>query len=298
MSYQINGKQILYVENGNSVHIADVANTEAALFLAVASNEFCITGNYIADAVTTLSVAWHGDKVSKAQFVGRINGAIDALNKLDQVKKSLFYGKDNNLISEGQKDVSDLPDRMVMPIGAVARNVIHAIIGKATEAGELLEALRDCYNGDVFDRINAIEEVGDGFWYDAILLDEMGASFSEAMRRNINKLKARFPDKFSSDNALVRNLEAERAILEDRDNPIALEPTLPVGGPDAVLNAEVKAGEAFDIVKNKQLNASSIEAGSVMSVTGDMSKSIGDRQQLMPGEEISHQPIRPKDAKK
>jgi len=34
------------------------------------------------------------------------------------------------------------------------------------------------------------------------------------MERNINKLKARYPDKFSQEKALNRNLDIERDILE------------------------------------------------------------------------------------
>lgn len=37
---------------------------------------------------------------------------------------------------------------------------------------------------------------------------------SQCMENNINKLKIRFPDKFSEENAINRNLEAERVELE------------------------------------------------------------------------------------
>jgi NTP pyrophosphatase (non-canonical NTP hydrolase) len=36
----------------------------------------------------------------------------------------------------------------------------------------------------------------------------------ESLRRNIEKLKVRFPEKFTEENALNRNLEAERKVLE------------------------------------------------------------------------------------
>jgi len=42
------------------------------------------------------------------------------------------------------------------------------------------------------------------------------ANFPQAMERNIAKLKARFPEKFSDDLAINRNLENERNVLEGK----------------------------------------------------------------------------------
>lgn len=39
-------------------------------------------------------------------------------------------------------------------------------------------------------------------------------SLEDILEKNINKLKARFPDKFTEENAINRNLEVERKILE------------------------------------------------------------------------------------
>lgn len=257
MMYEAFGKQILHREGEAVTQIADAADNEKAHFLAYMAN----VSGFIPNALRTLSPAWHGELVALAQLKGRINGAIDAINKLDQLKKTLFYGRDNNLIADGQHDSADLPAAMVMPVGANPANVFHAILGKVTEAGELLEALRACYNGEVFDRINAIEEVGDGFWYDAVLLEEMVSSFPDAMITVIAKLRARFPDKFTETNANVRDLEAERAILESNGGDYApdgysasagieLVPTVPASGPAAVNRVADAAAVAFEAVKN------------------------------------------------
>lgn len=169
---------------------------------------------YIADALTTMSNQWHGDKVSKTVFVGKMNKAITALRELDMVKKTLFYGKDN-FGQFSEQGVEDLPSR-VGNGGIDGANLIHAIIGIATEAGELLEALRDNYNDEAvdIDLVNMREETGDIFWYMAILANECGFSFESAQAVNIAKLKARFPDKFNSKNAIERNLDNERKILD------------------------------------------------------------------------------------
>ena len=207
-----------FVSNdGDSEVIAEAVDAEKAHFLAYYAN----VAGFIPDALRTLSPAWHGDKVALAHLKGMINGAIDAINKLDKLKKTLFYGRDNNLIAEGQADSMGMLDSLPMPVGANAANVFHAILGKVTEGGELLEALRACWRGnEVFDRINAIEEVGDGFWYDAVLLDEMASDFPDAMNRVIAKLRKRFPDAFTEVNANERDLGAERAVLEGRADEI------------------------------------------------------------------------------
>ncbi len=95
------------------------------------------------------------------------------------------------------------------------QRLLHAGIGLATEAGEFLDALKKhIYYGKDLDKVNLQEELGDLFWYCAIIADELGVDFSEVMTRNIDKLKARYGDKFSEASAEKRDLERERQILE------------------------------------------------------------------------------------
>ena len=93
--------------------------------------------------------------------------------------------------------------------------VLHAAIGIATEAGELLDALKkQFYYLKIRDPVNIMEEFGDLLWYIAIGLDACGSTMEQAMERNIAKLKARYGDKFSSEAALNRDLDTERKTLE------------------------------------------------------------------------------------
>ena len=62
--------------------------------------------------------------------------------------------------------------------------------------------------------INIVEEIGDGFWYDAAVLRVAGLHFQDAQNINIDKLRERYGDKFSSFDAYNRDLEAERHVLE------------------------------------------------------------------------------------
>jgi len=97
------------------------------------------------------------------------------------------------------------------------RNIrlLHAGIGLATESGEFLDALKKAiFYGKELDRVNLQEEIGDLLWYCAIALDELGGDFDSTMSINIQKLKARFPNKFTEEDAENRNLDKEREILE------------------------------------------------------------------------------------
>jgi NTP pyrophosphatase (non-canonical NTP hydrolase) len=173
--------------------------------------------DYVAEAELTLSHEFHGELVGKHVWAHTLNNAIDALTKLDKVKKSLFYGRDNNLISDGQTGTSELPAKVVgeTDLSLVqAADFIHGVIGLATEAGELLELLRDTINGQPLDLVNVKEEVGDGKWYMAILARVAGFMWGDDERTNIAKLRARFPNKFVEFDANNRNLSVERAILE------------------------------------------------------------------------------------
>lgn len=99
--------------------------------------------------------------------------------------------------------------------GGVTPDLLHGAIGLATESGELLDALkRALYYGGTLDRTNLIEELGDLEWYMAVIRDALGVDQAEVQRINVEKLKARYPEKFSSEDALERNLAAEREVLE------------------------------------------------------------------------------------
>lgn len=95
--------------------------------------------------------------------------------------------------------------------------LLHAAIGLATEAGEIQDQLKKAiFYGKTLDKVNLEEELGDLFWYIAIMSDALGVSFESIMDKNIAKLKARYGDKFSETAALERNLIAEREILEKK----------------------------------------------------------------------------------
>ena len=97
------------------------------------------------------------------------------------------------------------------------KRLLHAGIGLSTESGEFLDALKKhIFYGKELDRVNLAEEMGDMFWYMAIVADELGFEFEEVMQRNIQKLKARYGEKFSEAKAETRDLDTEREILDQQ----------------------------------------------------------------------------------
>lgn len=93
--------------------------------------------------------------------------------------------------------------------------LLHAAIGLCTETGELQDALKkNLIYGKTLDLVNVLEEAGDLLWYLALALDASGFTPEQAMERNIEKLRKRFPEGYSNEKALVRDLDAERKELE------------------------------------------------------------------------------------
>lgn len=94
----------------------------------------------------------------------------------------------------------------------------HAAMGMSTEANEFLDAIKKAmfYNRPM-DRVNLIEELGDICWYISLAATALGVEWEYIWTRNILKLKARYPHKFTCESANVRDLENEREVLENGD---------------------------------------------------------------------------------
>ena len=100
--------------------------------------------------------------------------------------------------------------------------LLHGALGLCTEAGEFQDMLKKhLFYGKKLDLVNLMEEISDSCWYIGLIIDELTRlkavkSFDEVLSLNIEKLANRYPEKFKEFDALNRNLEKERAILERR----------------------------------------------------------------------------------
>jgi NTP pyrophosphatase (non-canonical NTP hydrolase) len=210
--------------------------------------------DYIAEANCTLSNQFHGEKVTMAAARQIFDDFIRAGQRLDAMKKALFYGKGEDIgptTALGIELMGAAPARMVLgeasgQAGYLAKAkeaeiVLHGLIGIATESVEGIEALyKAIWGAQPIDRINVLEESGDAFWYHGVLLKALGSDFETEQRRNIAKLRLRFPDNFSEYDANNRDLTAERGALErfgvsrPVDPETALAAAMPEGDPGKV----------------------------------------------------------------
>lgn len=93
--------------------------------------------------------------------------------------------------------------------------LLHAAMGMATEAAELIDMLKKhLFYGKPLDKVNASEEVGDELWYVGLAIDVLKTTMNEVMTQNNQKLRLRFPEKFTEHHAENRDLQAERTLLE------------------------------------------------------------------------------------
>jgi NTP pyrophosphatase (non-canonical NTP hydrolase) len=84
-------------------------------------------------------------------------------------------------------------------------DLVHASFGISGEAGEFLDAVKKAfiYNKPL-DVVNAKEELGDMMWYLALACRALNVSFEELMTMNIDKLKVRYPEKYTDEHAAAR----------------------------------------------------------------------------------------------
>jgi NTP pyrophosphatase (non-canonical NTP hydrolase) len=83
-----------------------------------------------------------------------------------------------------------------------------AALGLAGESGEIADHVKKIlYHGHPLDdatRDKIAKEIGDILWYCAIGARGIGVSLSEIARMNVEKLRKRYPEGFSSEKSLNR----------------------------------------------------------------------------------------------
>jgi len=161
--------------------------------------------------------------VNEKLLIQTIHILVHSGNILDQIKKHVFYNKPYNIeaflehnvqLGYAIRELSGIPlddinnDEIAL---AINPRLFHSIVGISTEATELLEALDT--SAANMDNINIAEEFGDIDWYKAIGCDELNINWVTILDAVIKKLKARYPNKFTSKDAINRDLDKEREIL-------------------------------------------------------------------------------------
>lgn len=114
----------------------------------------------------------------------------------------------NDYVEQSSRTCAELPTPLL--------NDIHMVLGMGTEVSEIQDVIKKnmAYNKPI-DYINVQEEIGDLCWYVANFCRMNNFDLEKILENNIKKLYARYPNKFNSEDAVIRNLEKERAILEE-----------------------------------------------------------------------------------
>ena len=86
--------------------------------------------------------------------------------------------------------------------------LMNALMGLCGESGEAIDLMKKhLYQGHDLDRDKLIKELGDIAWYLAEAATGLNIDLSEVLKRNLDKLHARYPQGFSTERS--RNREAE-----------------------------------------------------------------------------------------
>lgn len=169
------------------------------------------------------------DKFKKALIYGKTltdkDGCViplqDAADSTDDVWDEFVEDSLDKAVEKIETSVEDreaalksFEDRVKEP--RIAR-LIHSAVGAITEQAEILQAVSnyiiDPKLADL-DMVNIREEIGDTLWYGAIQLDVTDTDLEATAIQNNQKLRLRFPEKFTEDLAINRDVDAERALLE------------------------------------------------------------------------------------
>lgn len=165
---------------------------------------------------------------------GVLNGLVEALHRLtpaslelDHFKRAMTYGEKLRINPPQHScELAEVVENAQTRLRAVHVQLsqeessrlllIHALLGKITEAMELVPVLIGLITTDWVDRTNLIEELGDDAFYTALAEHAMEIDTSEVVQRNVMKLASRYKGgTFTREEAVNRDLGAERVALGD-----------------------------------------------------------------------------------
>lgn len=164
---------------------------------------------YLRESERTAAGDYHGNLVDPAQLDFMLQSVVANGRWADRIKRALFYAKVGESVADRWKTTS-------LSHNPELKDLVHSMLGCVTESAEIAEHVRAVLTGaGNLDKVNVREELGDLLWYVALGLRYIDSDFEETFESNIAKLRVRFPDKFTEEAAIDRDLVSERLILEE-----------------------------------------------------------------------------------
>lgn len=153
-----------------------------------------------------------GELIPPDMLADQLGDFVEASAMVDLCKKALFYGKTNPAIgklieTQYAEDTGDYSYGDALE-GSPENDLLHAMLGIATEAGELNELILMGYDGAQHST-KLLDELGDLMWYVHLLMHSAGLTMEKVLEANAAKLKARFGDKFTQEKAIHRDVQNE-----------------------------------------------------------------------------------------
>ncbi len=105
------------------------------------------------------------------------------------------------------QDLKKSPAEITGNLEDDAVDMIHAALGLAGEAGEVVDMIKKAViNGNPGPdfRVKLCLEIGDVMFYIQMLLMTQGVTLDEVLRANITKLRARYPEGYSDQASIDR----------------------------------------------------------------------------------------------
>jgi NTP pyrophosphatase (non-canonical NTP hydrolase) len=131
-----------------------------------------------------------------------IDGCVNESKWLDMAKKEAIYNKRLGMVFHPEDSIKKLKKLKPTPSQC---ELLHAAIGVAGEAGELLDAVRKhVFDGQPLDGDNIIEELGDLCFYLEAAMQAIKMKRADIEELNMAKLFERYKDGYSDQQAQER----------------------------------------------------------------------------------------------
>lgn len=120
-------------------------------------------------------------------------------------KESGISMEDYQDLAHRTEKMPQVNERGMVEITVEQYRLIHAMLGIASEAGEIADAIKKhVIYAKPLDTDNLAEELGDLMWYIAIPPNTIARSLGTVADQNIGKLKKRYPEKYTDELATAR----------------------------------------------------------------------------------------------